>query len=164
MLYHVWTQMIQRCENKNNKSFKNYGGRGISVCERWKSFDSFYGDNAAQYNEGLTIDRINNNGDYSRENCRWISNKENCRNRHGVVIVDFKGQFLPLNELAEKHGIKISTAYQRYVRKDWSIEQTLGLEAAPKLVRKAISGETRQLMREAALKRHANRRAARKLA
>lgn len=87
-LYNVWNIMKQRCCNPNNKNYKQYGERGIKVCEEWQnSFECFYKwalnngyDEQAQRGK-TTIDRINNNGNYEPTNCRWVTQKENCQNR-----------------------------------------------------------------------------------
>jgi hypothetical protein len=72
--------MLARCTNSNNAAFKWYGNRGIKVCDRWQDFKNFYVDMGARP-DGLTLDRINNDGDYHPDNCRWVSHKINCQNR-----------------------------------------------------------------------------------
>lgn len=81
-LYKVWRDMIRRCTDENCKSYPNYGGRGILVCDRWlNSIESFLEDMEPSYCQGFEIDRIDNNSNYSPENCHWVSRKENLRNK-----------------------------------------------------------------------------------
>lgn len=91
-LYNVWDSMIRRCKNENNQRYRCYGGRGISVCDEWGNFENFY-DWATHhgYEDGLTLDRKNNDGDYCPENCRWIDNltqQNNKSNNHYITYND----------------------------------------------------------------------------
>ena len=79
--YRSWRKMKERCNNKNHKYYKNYGGRGISVCKEWNDFMAFYKDMGDKPFPNADIDRIDNNGDYEPSNCRWVSRAENCHNK-----------------------------------------------------------------------------------
>jgi len=87
--YIAWASMIQRCTDKNHKNYKNYGGRGIKVCDRWRnSFIAFYND-MGKRPDNMEIDRKDNNGNYEPENCRWITRLKNSRNKRNNVVNEF---------------------------------------------------------------------------
>lgn len=89
-LFSVWKGMLTRCRNRNYAGFKNYGGRGIKVCDRWQEFANFKQDVGDGYSPGLTIDRINNDGDYEPGNCRWITKQQQSANRRSGNLWDLK--------------------------------------------------------------------------
>lgn len=82
-IYHAWRAMFNRCYNQKNENYSRYGGRGIKVCDRWKEFKSFHEDMGYGHADNLQLDRIDNNGDYRPENCRWVTTQQNCFNRNG---------------------------------------------------------------------------------
>lgn len=102
--------MITRCYRKNSKSYSNYGGRGIKICDEWlnsqDTFEKWCIDNG--WEKGLEIDRIDNEGDYSPENCRFVTKRENCNNRRTSRMVTAFGETLSLADTARKYGIKYS--------------------------------------------------------
>jgi hypothetical protein len=104
-LYFVWRSMLIRCEYEKGKSYKDYGGRGIKVCREWHEPTVFFQwANANGYKEGLEIDRINTNGDYCPENCRFISRNENARNKRNTHSITVNGETKTLSEWARELG------------------------------------------------------------
>lgn len=118
-LYGVWCAIKRRCYKAYDKRYKNYGNRGIVMCEEWKNnFQSFYRWSMANgYKEHLTIDRIDNNGNYEPSNCRWATNKEQSRNKTNNHIIEYNGEKMTAVEFAEKYNINYSTLLTRLWRK-----------------------------------------------
>lgn len=125
-LYSIWQAIKSRCFRKTETNYKNYGGRGISMDDNWKKdFKTFF-DWAIEngYKTGLSIDRINNNGNYEPSNCRWTSRKTQQRNTRRNVYLTFNNETHCISEWAELYGIKVNTLYAR-LRHGWSLEKTL---------------------------------------
>ncbi len=117
-LYKTRIHMLERCNNPKDKSYKNYGGRGIKVCEEWsKSFTSFRDWALANgYKEGLSIDRIDVNGNYEPSNCRWITMAEQANNTTRSVYITHNGETLTKADWVRKIGIKYATFSLRYLK------------------------------------------------
>ena len=126
-LYSIWCCMKSRCYNHKNTEYKNYGGRGIVVCEKWKnSFAAFYEWAIVNgYSDGLTIDRIDTNGNYEPSNCRWATNKEQANNRRTNNLITYNGETHTITEWAEKLGFKRITLANRINVYGWSVEKAL---------------------------------------
>ena len=125
-IYHIWANIKQRCCNKNQKLYRLYGARGIKMCSEWKeSFVKFYEWAISNgYSIELTIDRIDTNGNYCPQNCRWTTMKEQNRNRRNNKIISFCGEEHCVAEWAEIKKIKPSTLYNRFLC-GWSAEKAL---------------------------------------
>ena len=121
--YKSWEAMIQRCSNASLKSYKNYGGRGISVCYEWTKFEKFYADMGIKPN-GCSIDRIDVNGNYDQLNCRWSTMKQQNRNRRNNRLIEFNGETMCVNEWAESLGINKRTLLNRLTN-GWEIKKAL---------------------------------------
>jgi len=110
--YETWKSMRSRCNCLKSKSYKDYGARGIAVCRRWDKFKNFYAD-MGKRPEGLTIERIANNKGYSPDNCKWISRKENNRNKRSNITIRYAGKSQCITAWGEELGISKGTLYQR---------------------------------------------------
>lgn len=114
--YASWYHMRQRCNYEKNHHYSYYGGRGITVCERWNVFENFYTDMGPRPSASHTLDRIDTNGNYEPDNCRWATKKEQQRNRRVNVLHEYQGRQCTLAELAEIAGIHPSSLRKRLKR------------------------------------------------
>lgn len=133
-LYGIWCGIKSRCYNKNNKSYKYYGERGISVCKEWQQFEAFMEwAMANNYSHTLTIDRINVNGNYEPSNCRWVTRKEQSQNTRENHYITFNNTTKTLTEWSECKKIPAPTILAR-LKRGWSVEKTLTTQ--PRMLRK----------------------------
>lgn len=134
-LYKIWTAMRERCNRERHSHYKDYGGRGITICSEWDDYVAFRNwANNNGYSDELTLDRIDYNGNYEPSNCRWVTYKEQARNKRSNRIIEYKGHKYVLTELAEKIGMNKTTLKER-LNKGWSVE-----DAVEKPIRKRTRG------------------------
>jgi len=123
--YTTWLDMKTRCFNKNKKQYKDYGGRGITICKEWvDSFEKFFED-MGKKPTGMTLDRIDNDKGYSKKNCRWATRKEQSNNLRNNIIIEYNGLKLTMGQWAEKVGLKRETLRGRIEKYNWPIEKAL---------------------------------------
>lgn len=130
-LYQTWQGMRQRCRNPNFKQWKDYGGRGISICPEWDDFHKFASDMGPKPTPRHSLDRIDNDADYSPTNCRWATKREQQRNRRGAVFVSIQGVDYRLADLTAKTGIKGDTIMAR-ADAGFSLAEIMSKKAIPK--------------------------------
>lgn len=123
-IYRIWGNMVNRCTNSNNPAYDKYGGRGIYVCDEWKSFENFLNwANSSGYTEELTIDRVDNNGGYCPENCRWATNVEQANNKRSNHYVEYKGETKTIAQWADELSIPYKVLHNRIKSLGWDIER-----------------------------------------
>lgn len=131
-VYKAWISLKARCNNKKDKDYKDYGGRGIKVCDRWlHSFENFYKDIGDKPTSKHSIDRIDNNGNYCKENCRWATIYEQNNNRRSTRYIEYKGDKMSLFQWCRKLGMPQSTFSNRILR-GWSIKNTIEIKVEKK--------------------------------
>ena len=126
-IYKIWCSMKARCENPNDKAYKNYGGRGIKVCPQWSGkngFINFYND-MGDKPPRLSIDRIDNNGNYSPENCRWATKKEQQNNTRTNRMITINGVTKTIHQWCEERGMKYETVRRRIDTYHWPIQDAI---------------------------------------
>ncbi len=121
--YQSWENMIQRCTNPNTPFFKHYGGRGITVCTCWRSFENFYADMGDRPDD-MEIDRIDNDGDYEPGNCRWATRKQQQRNTRRTHLLTLDGRTQCISAWAEELGMHHHVIRDR-INRGWSAKRAL---------------------------------------
>lgn len=124
-IYRSWSGMKTRCLNPNNFKYKDYGGRGITICPRWFKFDNFYKDMQGSWEEGLSIDRVDNSRGYYKENCQWSNDFQQANNKRNSRVLTYNGVSKTLSEWARDLGLNQSTLSMRYHTYRWSVEECL---------------------------------------
>ena len=122
--YRTWSSMLTRCGNPKCQQYPNYGGRGITVCERWRYFDNFREDLGLRPTPNHSLDRIDPNGNYEPSNCRWATQKEQANNLRKSRFIEFNGRRQTLAQWSNELGIGQSTLFLR-IRAGWPIERAL---------------------------------------
>jgi hypothetical protein len=120
--YRIWQAMLNRCRNPNIAQWKRWGGRGITVCEEWEVFDNFIKDMGSAPKNN-SIDRIDNNGNYCKENCRWATKEQQARNTSANRIIEFQGEKKILKDWADYLNIDQASLRERL--KKWPLERAL---------------------------------------
>lgn len=124
--YKAWSELRARTTNPNNRGYKNYGGRGIKVCDRWNdSFNAFFEDVGPAPSPDHSIDRINNNGNYEPGNCRWADAKTQARNTRRAIILTHEGKTMTATEWAEATGIPYGALRIRIKVLNWDTAKAL---------------------------------------
>ena len=127
-IYTSWANMKERCLNKKYVGYHRYGGRGITICDKWLKFDNFAKDMASSWGKGLTLERINNNGNYEPSNCKWANRKQQALNTANVERArrySFNGLLLTTREWSEKLGINRTTLDMRLRDYKWPLSKRL---------------------------------------
>ena len=122
-IYKAWSNMRTRCGNPNATRYSMWGGRGIRVCEKWSTFQGFLEDMQLTYVDGFQLDRIDNNGNYQKDNCRWVERKTQCRHRSNNTLLTMNGETKTLAEWTELSGLKSSTFRQRLYVYGWPLDK-----------------------------------------
>lgn len=127
--YRRWINMNNRCHKPSAPDYHRYGARGIKVCERWRTFENFLADMEPSYKPGLTLDRIDNDGDYEPSNCRWATPDQQHGNKRTTKWVDAPHGRMKQIDAAKRAGLSLEVFDSRY-RKGWTVERLFELNAA----------------------------------
>lgn len=133
--YTAWAQMKSRCKNRKMDRWHRYGGRGITYSPDWEEFKNFLKD-MGECPEGMSLDRINNDGNYEKGNCRWATSEEQARNCKNSLWIEHEGERLHVSEWAKRTGIN-STVIHNRIKRGWSVERAL----SPREKDESLNGE-----------------------
>lgn len=123
-VYKIWKSMIQRTSNPTGGGYKNYGARGITVSDEWKSFPAFYAD-VGDRPRGYSLERIDNDKGYSKENCKWATSSEQNNNKRNNHYVEFRGKRQTLTQWSRETGISVHALHTRLDELSWDVEKAL---------------------------------------
>lgn len=123
--YVAWQEIRRRCLSRTHHAYPRYGGRGISICERWLLFENFLADMGARPSSGHSIDRINVNGNYEPGNCRWATDLEQGNNRRITQMVEYQGRTQSISMWARELGVKYFSLRNRIITLGWPIEKAM---------------------------------------
>lgn len=138
--YIIWSSMKLRCKNINNPCYKDYGGRGITYDPSWEKFENFWYDMGETYKNNLTLERIDNDKGYYKDNCKWACRKEQGRNRRTSVMITYKDATKCLSDWARFYNINRGTLYSRVIEMGWDFDKAVNVPVKTKK-RKIVSGE-----------------------
>lgn len=136
--YLSYWAMRRRCEKGSFEHFDRYGGRGISICERWMKFENFLAD-MGERPEGMTLERIDNNGNYEPKNCKWATKQEQANNKSSSRFIEFNGKRQTLSAWARQYKISVPRLANR-LDKGWPVELALKTPTAKENAKSAMSG------------------------
>lgn len=122
-VFRTWSSMRNRCQNTQNRAFPNYGGRGITVCERWNTFEDFLAD-MGEPMKGMSLERIDNNKGYSPDNCRWANASDQNNNRRTCVLLEFAGKTQTIAQWSKDTGVPYFVLHGR-IRRGWDTERAI---------------------------------------
>jgi hypothetical protein len=130
--YRVWASMLNRCRLKSDTNYYKYGSRGIKVCDRWNVFENFKEDMYHSYLEHINIygfdtslDRLNSNGDYCKNNCKWSTSEEQQNNKKSNIIIKYQNKSQTLKQWCRELGLNYKLSFQRLKRDGWTFEKIL---------------------------------------
>jgi hypothetical protein len=123
-IYDTYVNMKGRCLNPDHQSYPDYGGRGITICEKWMTFEGFYEDMKIGYSDDLSLDRIDNSKGYYKENCRWATKEQQQNNTRWNRYLTYNGTTQSVSQWAHQLGVGVSTLATR-LRRGWTIERAL---------------------------------------